>query len=390
MRLLYRFSGPITNKVIHSQVVGTLEALRLQGVDVDLGAWSGLGHYLRHSSDCRAAAAELRRRLQAPFHIHLTVDRLKSLDQWRKARELSQAAQSGPGIILQTRSHDLAILMAELRRERPQLRFVYELRGDVRAESDFLHGSNPRPELLAVEAKMGQTLTSADLVLCVSQALAVRVQERYNLCPERLHVMPCTADEQRFHPDALEREHRRAELGLSREDFLLVYSGSLRKGWDVPERIFEFLRVQLEGCPELQVLLLSPDQPAAAELMRRLPAGHVQFRSCGHWEMQSWLCAGDAGLLLREAHPLNEVASPTKAAEMLLCGLPLIISPGVGDYSAWVAANGLGVVVDGQTPQTLDWDALRVQDPWVLHHQARQQVARTDHARRLADRLRSL
>lgn len=390
MNLIYRFSGPVTNKVIHSQVVGSLQALQHQGIEVDLGAWCGLGHYLRHRQACRAAEAELRRRLSAPFHVHLTVDRLRALDQWRKGEELARAARGHERAILQTRSPDLADLMAGLRGRQPRLRFVYEVRGDLWAEQEFLHGPQRGPAFLALEGKVVRALKAADLVLCVSQALADRIQERHGIDPGRLHVMPCTADEERFHPDAQERERRRGELGLGPRDFLLLYSGSLRKGWDVPERILEFVQAQLSACADLQVLLLSPDHDAATDLMRRWPAGRVHVRSCGHWDMQSWLCAGDAGLLLREAHPLNEVASPTKAAEMLLCGLPLVISPGVGDYSAWVAAAGLGAVVAGTGLEPLDWKALRSRDPWVLHHLARTRVARTEHARRLADRLRSL
>jgi hypothetical protein len=386
MRLVYRFSGPITNKVIHSQVVGMLEALRLQGLEVDLGAWSGLGHALRHRADCRRAETELRARLGAPLRVRHTVDRWPTLDRWRKARELARAA-GFQETVLQTRSHDLAALMARLRRERPGLRFVYELRGDLRAELDYQGGSAGGARGSAAERAMDQALHAADLVLCVSQALAERIGQRHGLSPERLHVTPCTADEARFRPDPEARRVRRAELGLGDEDLLLVYSGSLVKGWDAPALIREFLSRQLARTSHLHTLLLSPDREAAAHLVDALPAGRTHARCASHWDLQEWLCAGDAGLLLREPHPLNEVASPTKAAEMLLCGLPLLISPGVGDYSGWVVRAEAGWLVENVRESMPDWDALRGQDPWRIHRAALEAVARTPHARLLAERL---
>jgi len=388
MRLVYRFSGPITNKVIHSQVVGMLEALRRQGLEVDLGAWSGLGHALRHREECRRAEAELRGRLDAPLAVRHTVDRWSAWDRWRKRRELARAA-GFTGTVLQTRSHDLASLMAALRRERPGLRFVYELRGDPRAEAEFRHGGRDE-EFQRWEAAMGDALEAADLVLCVSRVLAERMGRRHGLPSERLHVTPCTADETRFHPDPQARQARRAELGLGEADILLVYSGSLVKGWDAPSLIRAFLGRHLGRTPRLHALLLSPDREAATRLAAELPGGRVHVRSASHWDLQGWLCAGDAGLLLREPHPLNEVASPTKAAEMLLCGLPLLISPGVGDYSGWVERHGAGGLVEDVETLQLDWEDLRRKDPWTLHEAAREEVARTPHAARLAERLRRL
>jgi hypothetical protein len=45
------------------------------------------------------------------------------------------------------------------------------------------------------------------------------------------------------------------------------------------------------------------------------------------------LCAGDVGLLLRERHPMNEVAAPGKFAEYALSGLPIVMTEGIGDFS---------------------------------------------------------
>jgi hypothetical protein len=57
------------------------------------------------------------------------------------------------------------------------------------------------------------------------------------------------------------------------------------------------------------------------------------------------LCAGDVGLLLRERHPMNEVAAPGKFAEYVLSGLPIVMTEGIGDFSAAVRDSELACVL---------------------------------------------
>src|SRR4030042_1420126 len=56
--------------------------------------------------------------------------------------------------------------------------------------------------------------------------------------------------------------------------------------------------------------------------------------------------AADVGLLLRENSLTDRVASPVKFAEYLRCGLPVILTPYVGDFSALATAEGIGQIVD--------------------------------------------
>jgi glycosyltransferase involved in cell wall biosynthesis len=63
-------------------------------------------------------------------------------------------------------------------------------------------------------------------------------------------------------------------------------------------------------------------------------------------DVPRYLGAADLGLLLREDNPVNAVASPVKFAEYLACGVPVLVTSFVGDYSALVVSEKLGAVVD--------------------------------------------
>jgi glycosyltransferase involved in cell wall biosynthesis len=70
--------------------------------------------------------------------------------------------------------------------------------------------------------------------------------------------------------------------------------------------------------------------------------------------MPAFLSAADAGLSFRLMAPSQRAASPIKNGEYLACGLPVVTTPGAGDYSDLVVRRRVGVVVEG-----LDAEAYR-------------------------------
>jgi hypothetical protein len=60
------------------------------------------------------------------------------------------------------------------------------------------------------------------------------------------------------------------------------------------------------------------------------------------------LAASDLGFLLLRSTANIEVASPSKFSEYLNSGLPVLITPRVGDFSALIAATGAGAIVSDE------------------------------------------
>jgi hypothetical protein len=74
-------------------------------------------------------------------------------------------------------------------------------------------------------------------------------------------------------------------------------------------------------------------------------AGDARLLAAPHARVVEHLCAADVGLLLRERHAMNEVAAPGKFAEYVLSGLPLVITEGIGDFSAQMRGSELACVL---------------------------------------------
>jgi glycosyltransferase involved in cell wall biosynthesis len=101
--------------------------------------------------------------------------------------------------------------------------------------------------------------------------------------------------------------------------------------------------------PTAHYLVLTPAAGRMREVLSRLtiPPADLTVLSAPHETVSAYLDAADLGLLLRERSLVNAVASPVKFAEFMASGVPVVISEGIGDYTALVRDRAVGVVVKG-------------------------------------------
>jgi len=92
---------------------------------------------------------------------------------------------------------------------------------------------------------------------------------------------------------------------------------------------------------------LSNEDAVINELITQFP-NQVSRKWLKHEEVTSFLLACDWGILIREQSVTNKVASPTKFAEYLSAGLPVIISENLGDYTEFVKNNDCGIIYSEQ------------------------------------------
>ena len=162
-------------------------------------------------------------------------------------------------------------------------------------------------------------------------------------------VIPCTLGNTQVPEVAHDREARRHELGFASDDVVLVYAGSTA-GWQSFGLLESLLSGIMDRQPKVKVLFLSKADANNQLLADRYP-DRVQVEWLDPADVQRTLQACDHGILVREDTITNRVASPTKFAEYLNAGLPVMISEGLGDFSALVREERLGQVIEsGQFP----------------------------------------
>ena len=235
----------------------------------------------------------------------------------------------------------MATWMALRARDKGLVRHVcFDARGAYAAEWEEYRLIDDDALIAQVRPVEAEALERSDLRLAVSQALVDHWRQQYGYAGNAHVVVPCTLGEAHLTgPTAAGSERDR--LGFAPDDVVLAYAGSA-SGWQSFDLLDRLLRPLLAAQPRVKVLLLCPPDPRISALIRDFPA-RVVTDWVASAAVPAVLRSCDAALLLREDSITNRVASPTKFAEYLACGLPVVISAHIGDFSALVVANGLGI-----------------------------------------------
>ncbi|HEV3468933.1 MAG TPA: glycosyltransferase [Pyrinomonadaceae bacterium] len=162
-----------------------------------------------------------------------------------------------------------------------------------------------------------------------------------------VEVIPCCVDMARFGAgDAVSREEVRRELGVGGRR-VVVYVGALG-GWYLTEETAELLACAHEQDPKTFSLVLtqSPPEMIAGPLRARgVPEADFLVREVAPADVPRYLKAADLAVSFIKPCFSKLSSSPTKLAEYLAAGLPVVHTAGIGDVDAVVEGERAGVVV---------------------------------------------
>lgn len=237
-----------------------------------------------------------------------------------------------------------------LRERSPGLRLVFDCHGTTPEEERMSGAHSAR--ISAMQDWERRVLLAADVSIFVSGAMHEFYRERYQLPAIAHKVVPCCVAEERFATEAAVAPS--ASLGLPEHRPIVVYVGTLA-AWQCGEEMIRLFAQLQRYDSDLFFLLLVPkaDHTKARSLLQRygLREQSVRLTELAHDQVAPALGHCHAGVLLRRAHPVNRVSSPTKFGEYLAAGVPVIMTQGIGDCSRIAADGGVGLVLN---PDFLD------------------------------------
>lgn len=163
-----------------------------------------------------------------------------------------------------------------------------------------------------------------------------------------VEVIPCCVDLEKFEAAGTDaRRNMREKLNL-RERFTVAYVGSFG-GWYLTEETADFYGALKKHKPDAFALILTQSNPELiAPLLRKRGYGDEDFivRQVAPAEIPLYLSAADAAVSFIKPCYSKQASSPTKNAEYLACGLPIVVNSGVGDTTALTEADEVGVVIE--------------------------------------------
>tara|TARA_R100000935_G_scaffold49398_2_gene74677 strand:- start:4324 stop:5535 length:1212 start_codon:yes stop_codon:yes gene_type:complete len=178
---------------------------------------------------------------------------------------------------------------------------------------------------------------------------------------QRLVVIPTCADLDRFTPVADKRTGSTVHGCI----------GTVLSGWFRTDWLASWMRVAAARDPDARFEIVTRDSAARVraaldptnELAGRLIIGPQPSEG-----MPDAVRGHDLSVMFYAGGEISELGrSPTRMAEVLGCGLPVVANEGVGDVADIVRKNNVGVIVEGASVQHMEtaFDALQtlMQDP---------------------------
>jgi len=168
-----------------------------------------------------------------------------------------------------------------------------------------------------------------------------------------IEVIPCCVDFARFETVAgISREAVRADLNVSNRR-VIVYVGSFG-GWYLTDEMTEFLAVAHEQDSATFSLILT-QSPRQMVIDRMSSLGidpqDVLVAQVAPGEVPRYLRASDIAISFIKPCYSKQASSPTKIAEYLASGLPIICNAGVGDLDKLIEEKNVGSLLREFTPQ---------------------------------------
>jgi glycosyltransferase involved in cell wall biosynthesis len=285
---------------------------------------------------------------------------------WRAARYARREKVD----VFHARNH-VAALMGSWAQKIVRAKLIFDVRGFFPEE--YVDAGNwPADGRLFRGAKRTERrlLEAADgFVVLTERARKILFDGRPADDQRPVEVIPCCVDLERFKTvTATDRESLREEFGFTGRR-VIVYLGALG-GWYLSDAMADFLAAAHKQDPHtISLILTQSDQDAFAERLRERGVADDDFLllRADPAEVPRYLSAADLALMFIKPSYSKQASSPTKLAEYLASGLPVICNAGIGDVDQVIEVDRVGVLMremnaDGYT-EALDRAEKLTKDP---------------------------
>ena len=166
-----------------------------------------------------------------------------------------------------------------------------------------------------------------------------------------IEVIPCCVDTDLFNPNNINiqiQEGLREELKINKNDHIIGYVGSIGTWYMLPEML-DFYKLLLLNLPNLRFLFVTNEKKEVIHQLaseKNIPLSNLIITSCQHKEVPIYISLFDISIYFILPAYSKKASSPTKQAELMAMGIPIICNTGVGDSSEIVLKTNSGWVVN--------------------------------------------
>lgn len=201
----------------------------------------------------------------------------------------------------------------------------------------------------AIVAAERACLRHAGAVVSLTHAAVDHLNRTYpdEMAGQLVEVIPTCADLDRFVP-----------AGSAPKQRVIGCLGTVLSGWFRLEWLASFLSVAAKNDPDALFELTTRDDPQGVRRVldpKGLLGDRLKIASAASQDVHHVLQAQTASVMFYAGGEISELGrSPTRMAEILGCGIPVVANEGVGDVARIIRDYRVGVLAESSEPQAME------------------------------------
>lgn len=227
--------------------------------------------------------------------------------------------------------------------------FIFDMRA-LWPEELIIAGQLRRGSLIhrGIVAAERACLAKSAGVISLTHAAAAYLKSVYpvELKNQRLVVIPTCADLDRFTPSVIKRDGPNIHGCI----------GTVLSGWFRTDLLASWINVVAVRDPTARFEIVTRDDDflvrKALDPMNNL-AKRLNIGSQPSKDMPDALRAHDLSVMFFSSGLSKLGSAPTRLAEVLGCGLPVVANKGVGDVAEIISENDVGVIIEGESEEDI-------------------------------------
>lgn len=238
-----------------------------------------------------------------------------------------------------------------------KIKFLNDVRGfwaDERVDGGMWNLKNPvfKKVYNFFKQHEDECLERADYTTCLTYAAKKEMQSWKNISnqPLPIEVIPCSVDLHLFNPENIDKslkEKFKKELQINDNDFIVSYLGSIG-GWYLTDDMLQFCKTLLDKIPHTRFLFISPHRHEIilnAANKYGIPSNKIIVKQGKRHEIPALLSFSNYSIFFIKPCYSKISSSPTKHAEIMAMGIPIITNAGVGDVEEITKKYNGGIVL---------------------------------------------
>lgn len=356
IRCLYISYDGMTDPLGQSQVIPYLIGLSKKGYAFTLISCEKEENYAANKEKIAALLASNHIEWQ-PLKYTKKPPVLSTLYDVYKIKQLAvRLHQQEAFSVVHCRSYIAALVGLQLKKSHA-LKFIFDMRGfwaNERVDGNIWNLKHPvyKTVYRYFKKKEIEFLEHADYTISLTYNAKQEIQYwtsvRNNPVP--IQVIPCCADLELFNKKNIRQDKLdvlRASLPIEKDDFILLYLGSIGT-WYMLDEMMEFFSVLKQQKPNAKFLFVTKEEHE--RILKTAEAWKVKesiiIRPGNRDEIPYLISLSNYSLFFILPSYSKKASSPTKQGEIMAMGIPIVCNTKVGDTDKVVRDYQSGILVN--------------------------------------------